>query len=179
MTASETVLAQGMTCRSSVPEVHCKRNICLQAFARTSQLLSSHNPVRYCIWGPCGIQDRSCGQKTSPQAPKWGQNLSAPTSFWVGRMNALMLTTTGNKQSAMKAIIICFIQQTCVFPRTRLVQSSGAPCIRSRAVKIQAGKIQFSSSDLVFRHHLQTSTGSTPDPLQPPLAPPVGALSDD
>lgn len=64
--------------RFSAPEMHCKRNTCLQAFARTSQSLSSHNPVRYCTWGACGIHNRSCSQKTSPQAPKWGQQLSPP-----------------------------------------------------------------------------------------------------
>ena len=110
--------------RFSAPEMHCKRNTCLQAFARTSQSLSSHNPVRYCTWGACGIHNRSCSQKTSPQAPKWGQQLSPPplSPFWVGSMNAQMFTITGNKWSAITAIIICFIQQMHI-PRTTLGQS--------------------------------------------------------
>ena len=112
--------------RFSAPEMHCKRNTCLQAFARTSQSLSSHNPVRYCTWGACGIHNRSCSQKTSPQAPKWGQQLSPPPPPPPppkGPIHPPIITKNGTKTSAITAIIICFIQQMHIFPRTTLGQS--------------------------------------------------------
>ena len=118
--------SSGTICRCSAPGVHCKRNICLQAFARTSQSLSRHNPVRYCTWGPCGVQDRNVAQKkTPPQAPTWGPPaaLRLSTPVWVGSMIVMKFTTIGSKQSPTKTIIIRYVQQTCVFPGARLPHS--------------------------------------------------------